>query len=79
MSTLEAILSRMMSEPAFAEAVFADDEKALAEYNATPEDYAVLKALTRAEFKAQVVEGRKSMAVKLQTGHTASISFTGLE
>ena len=77
MSTLEIILSRMMHEPDFAEAVFTDAEKALAEYNPTPEEYAAFKALSRAEFEAQAVEGRKSMAIKLPDVQVTSYSLTG--
>ena len=77
MSTLETVLSRMMHEPDFAEAVFTDAEKALAEYNPTPEEYAVFKGLSRAEFAAQAVEGRKSMAIKLKDIPITSYSLTG--
>ena len=77
MSTIETILSRMMREPDFAEAVFTNAEKALAEYNLTPKEYAAFKALSRAEFDAQAVEGRKSMAIQLKGSQI--ITFTGLE
>lgn len=77
MSTIETILSRMMREPAFAEAVFTNAEKALAEYNLKPEEYAAFKALSRAEFDAQAVEGRKSMAIKLPDAQITSYSLTG--
>lgn len=79
MSTTETILSRMMSEPAFAEAVFADAEKALVEYNLTAEEYAALKALSRAEFEAQAVDGRKSMAITMKDVQITSYQLGGHE
>ena len=77
MSTIETILSRMMREPDFAEAVLTNAEKALAEYNPTPKEYAAFKSLSRAKFDAQAVEGRKSMAIQLKGSQI--ITFTGLE
>ena len=77
MSSIETILTRMMQESDFAEAVFTDAEKALAEYNATPEDYAVLKTLTRAEFEAQVIEGRKSMGITMKEVYITSYQTGG--
>ena len=59
MST-ETILTRMMSDPAFAEAVFADAAKALAEYNLSAEDLVKFKELTRAQFEGMSTEDRKS-------------------
>ena len=59
MST-ETILTRMMSDAAFAESVFADATKALAEYNLSAEDLAKFKGLTRAHFQAMSTENRKS-------------------
>ena len=59
MST-ETILTRMMSDSAFADAVFTDTEKALAEYNLSAEDLAKFKELTRAHFQAMSTEERKS-------------------
>ncbi len=59
MST-ETILTRMMSDSAFAEAVFTDAEKALAEYNLSTEDLAKFKGLTHAHFQAMSTEDRKS-------------------
>ena len=77
MSTIETILSRMMHESDFAEAVFTDAEKTLAEYNPTPEEYAAFMALSRAELDAQAVEGRKSMAIKLKDAQITSYNLTG--
>ena len=76
MSKIETILSRMMREPDFAEAVFTNAERALADYNPTPEEYAAFKALSRAEFDAQAVEGRKSMAIKLPDVQITSYSLS---
>ena len=62
MST-ETILSRMMSDAAFAEAVFADPAKALAEYNLSAEELASFKESLRADFEtfaATTPEERKS-------------------
>ena len=53
----------MISEPAFAEAVFADAAKALAEYNLPAEEIAKFKGLTRAHFQSMTPEERKSFGV----------------
>ena len=66
MSTLETILSRMMSESAFAEAVLADAEHALAGYNLSAAEIEKFKSLTQVDFEALVTaspEARQSMAV----------------
>ena len=63
MST-ETILARMMNDTAFAEAVFTDAAKALAEYNLSTEDLAKFKGLTRAEFESTFIEDRKSFGLK---------------
>ncbi len=62
MSTIETILSRAMSDPAFADALLADPEKALAEYNLSPEQLAKFKEMSRADFEALPAEDRQSMA-----------------
>ena len=65
MSTIETILSRMMSETAFAEAVFTDTEKALTEYHLPAEVISKFKDTSRADFEAlasQAPEERKSFA-----------------
>jgi len=59
----ETILSRMMSDAKFAEAVFTDAGKALAEYNLSAEDLAKFKGLDRAQFEAMTPEERKSFVV----------------
>ncbi len=58
--TTEIILARMMNDPAFAEAVFVDPSKALAEYNLSAEDLAKFKDLTPAQFEGLSTEDRKS-------------------
>lgn len=68
MSTLETILSRMMNEPAFANAIFADTGNALAEYNLTADEFAHFKGMSQADFEAFTVtspEERKSLAASL--------------
>ena len=62
MST-EIILTRMMSDPAFAESVFSDAAKALAEYNLSAEDLAKFQKLTRAQFTSMAPEERKSFGI----------------
>ena len=43
--TIEAVLSRAMSDKSFADALFANAEKALAEYNLTAAEIAKFKGL----------------------------------
>ena len=64
MSMIQTIVERMMNEPAFADAVFADTGKALAEYDLSADELAKLKGITRADFEAFASaspEERKSM------------------
>jgi hypothetical protein len=63
MSPLEAILTRMKNEPAFADSVFADAARALAEYRLPAEFIARLKAVPRAQFEAQPIEELKTLWV----------------
>ena len=62
MSTIEVILSRAMSDSAFADALFADPEKALAEYGLSPEVIAKFKGMSRADFEVLDPEERRSMS-----------------
>jgi hypothetical protein len=65
MSITETILTRMMSEPAFAEAVFTDAEKTLAEYNLPVEEFSRLNKISRTDFEkfaSTAPEERKSFA-----------------
>lgn len=61
--TTQTILSRMSSDPAFADAVFTDAAKALAEYNLPAEELAKFKDLSRAQFDGMSPEERKSFLV----------------
>ena len=61
--SVETILSRMISDSAFADAVFTDAEKALAEYKLSAEEIAKFKGLTRAHFEDMSTEERKSFGV----------------
>ena len=61
--SVETILSRMISDSAFADSVFADAEKALADYKLSAEEIAKFKGLTRAHFEEMVPEERKSLAI----------------
>lgn len=69
MSPIETILSRMMNEPAFAEAVFTDAEKALAEYKLSAVERAKFNELAHAQFDTLTTdpENRKSFAFAGQT------------
>ena len=66
MSTLETILTRMMSDSAFADALFADAEKTLAEYKLSAEDLAKFKDMSRAQFEAMTPEERKSFSIVIE-------------
>ena len=66
MSILNTILTRMMSEPEFTDAVFGDADKALAEYNLSTDEIAKFRNLSRADFEAFASaspEERKSFAL----------------
>jgi len=62
MSTLEAVLTRAMNDPKFADLLFNDLDQALAEFNPTSDEYTKLKSLSRTEFEALAIDERKSMA-----------------
>jgi hypothetical protein len=49
-NTVETILSRPISDAAFAEQLFTDPDQALAGYDLTAEENASLKHLSRADF-----------------------------
>ena len=67
MTTTETILTRMMNDSVFANAVFADAERALAgyDYDLSTEEIAKFKGLTRTQFDALVAipEERKSFGI----------------
>ena len=70
MSTSETILSCMMSDHTFADAVFANAEKALAEYNLPADELKQFKGMSRAEFETFVSmppEERKSLATSFDS------------
>ncbi len=73
MST-ETILSRMMSDAKFAEAVFTDAAQALAEYNLPAEELAKFQTLTRAHFEGMNAEERKSFLVDWGGRSAASLN-----
>ena len=71
MSITETILTRMMSEPAFAEAVFTDAKKTLAEYNLSAEEFSKLNNISRADFEkfaSTAPEERRSFATTARGG-----------
>ncbi len=80
MSALETVLNRAMSDPAFAEALFADPEKVLAEYELPAEVIAEFKNISRAEFDALETEERQSMMIRggKQTTYTPIAPPTSL-
>jgi len=74
MLTIEIILSRMMNEPAFADSVFADAEKALAEYELSVDEIAKFEDMSRTDFETYASaspEERKSF------GSTATVGGSG--
>jgi len=65
---IEEVLSRAMSDAAFADVLFADAEKALAGFDLTAEEATKFKGMSRADFEIFAKaspEERKSM-----TSHT---------
>ena len=66
--SVETILSRMISDSAFAEAVFANAETTLAEYSLSIEDLAKFKGMNRAEFANLAAESRRSFATLPRPG-----------
>ena len=69
--TVETILSRAISEAAFAERLFADPGGALAGYDLTAEEISQLKEMSHAKFTAQQTEDRKSFGLSLNHNETA--------
>jgi ligand-binding sensor domain-containing protein len=68
MFTIQTILSHMMNDPAFADAVFANAEKALVEYNLPADEIARFKGISRMDLEAlasHTLEERKSLATGL--------------
>jgi len=63
MSTIETILTRMMNDTAFADTVFADAQRALAEYNLPHDELSKFRELSRAQFVAMTPGERKSLSL----------------
>ena len=65
MSTIESILTRSMSDPAFAEALIAKPTETLAEYNLSAEELAQFQGLSHIEIDAMAAnpENRKSFSL----------------
>jgi len=63
MSTLEIVLTHAMSDAVFAEQLMADPEKALADYELTPDELAQIKGMSSVEFSALEADARKSLSV----------------
>ena len=65
MSTIEIILTRSMNDPVFAEALFSQPVKALAEYNLSAEELAQFQGLSRVEIDPMTAkpEERKSFSL----------------
>ena len=62
MSTIETILDRAMSEPDFAQQLFADADQALRGYDLTAEELIQIKSISQTKFNAMALEERKSFA-----------------
>ena len=62
--SVQTILSRAMSEPDFADQLFANPRKALAYYHLSPDEIALFEGMSRSQFKALEAEERKSYSVQ---------------
>jgi len=62
-TVLETVLSRAMSDAAFAEQLFADPEKALVDYELTADELAQIKGMSSVEFSALEADARKSLSI----------------
>ncbi|HKJ39588.1 MAG TPA: Os1348 family NHLP clan protein [Anaerolineales bacterium] len=78
MHIINTILDRMMSNPTFADAVFANAEKALEEYNLSTDEVAKFKSISRADFNSMTPEQRKSFSLDSTEGGWRTISGGGL-
>jgi hypothetical protein len=75
----ESVLTRAMSDTAFADQLFSDPEKALAGFDLTTEEFSWLKTISRAEvdqYSKASLEERRSF---LGGNHNESASTAGLE
>jgi len=69
--SVETILSRAMSDSAFADQLFANADAALASYELTSEERTSLKSMSRAEldkFAAAGPEERRSFSIAFHSG-----------
>jgi len=79
MSKVETILTRMMNETDFVNAVFDDADKALAEYNLSTDEVSKFKSMSHANFKSLVSlspEERKSFSTVRRSSSTGSLGET---
>jgi hypothetical protein len=67
---VESVLSRAMSDPLFADALFADSEQALTGFDLTGEEVEKFKGMSRADFDTLMAapEERKSFGVRWGAG-----------
>ena len=72
--SVESILSKAMSDSAFADALFANPENALAGFDLTAEEKAKFKGLTRAHFDAMTPEERQSFAIVVHDRSPGSLN-----
>lgn len=68
--SVESILSRAMSDAAYGDLLFADPDRALADFELTAEETAKLKSLSRTEFNMLMSspEERKSFGITTPGG-----------
>jgi len=60
---IDSILSRALSDSAFADLLFSDLDQAPSGYDLTPAEASGFKELTRAEFDSLAVDARKSFSM----------------
>jgi len=68
-STIDIILTRMMYEAVFADAVFENAEAALREYNLTPDEVSRFKTITRLNLSTMTLDDRKAFAAWVTHPH----------
>jgi hypothetical protein len=79
MSTIDIILTRMMYEAVFADAVFENAEAALMEYNLLPEEVSRFKTISRLKLSAMTLEDRKTFAAWVTHPHAAPNPLSGTD
>jgi hypothetical protein len=78
MTTIETILARAMSDPAFAELLFANPAETLAAYNLSADEIEQFKGISRADFEAFTsasLEQRKSMSINFSKIEYSYVPF----